>query len=244
MSNETFASERSGSGLRWRNVATVAALFALLSVMALTTPLAEQWVRDQRARQAAAPNPVIPDAQEASAIAFLVLEGLHFDGVPPPPPAPGESGESLNRRPLVIEPQSIGFGSATQGPRPDSMTAEYLAGPMLDEFVPRKFREELVLANHDRQPLDLSGLPDLIPVHPADVEKVLAGNGWDAFYEIWPDTAGLVRMSRAVLSTDRQQALIFVEFRCASMCGHGDIYLLSRTDTGWRIVGRRNAWMS
>ncbi len=100
MSNETFASERSGSGLRWRNVATVAALFALLSVMALTTPLAEQWVRDQRARQAAAPNPVIPDAQEASAIAFLVLEGLHFDGVPPPPPAPGESGESLNRRPL------------------------------------------------------------------------------------------------------------------------------------------------
>jgi len=244
MSYESSPSNRASSGLRWRNATTIAALCALLGVMVLTTPLAVQWVSNQRERQAATPHPIVADANDARAIAAAVLEGLHFESVPSPPPEPGECAEPPRRRTLVIDNQSIGFGSDAKDPSPDSMISEYLVGPMLDEFAPRKFREELIIANRERGPLDLSGIPDLVAVRSADIEKILARDGWSAFYETWPDSAGLVRVSRPVLSADRQQALIFVEFRCAGMCGHGDIYRLERAGMGWRIVELRNVWMS
>lgn len=219
-------------------------LLALPGFMAMTTPLLEHWLRDQRERQAATPHPIVADANDTRAIATVVLEGLHFEGVPPPPPEPGEPAVPARRRALVVDDQSIGFRSDTEDSRRDSMASEFLTGPMLDAFTSRKFREELIQANRVRHALDLSGIPDLIPTLTADLESVLARDGWSAFYETWPDSTGLVRMSRPVLSADRRQALIFVEFRCAGMCGHGDIYLLERIGAGWRIVRLSSVWMS
>ena len=62
---------------------------------------------------------------------------------------------------------------------------------------------------------------------------------WRAFYARYPDSPGLVQLSRVGFDEAGQQALVFVYHICGGRCGTGKYVLLSRSGEQWEIVGER-----
>jgi hypothetical protein len=60
--------------------------------------------------------------------------------------------------------------------------------------------------------------------------------GWDSFYERFPDAPGYVRFSQVGFDSTRSQALVSMVHTRGGSWGNGALYLLRRTDAGWRII--------
>jgi hypothetical protein len=52
------------------------------------------------------------------------------------------------------------------------------------------------------------------------------------------------RVSRAVVSADGTQALIYAEVHCGGLCGRGDLILLSRSNGEWTLSKSHRVWIS
>jgi hypothetical protein len=68
--------------------------------------------------------------------------------------------------------------------------------------------------------------------------------GWKSFHAQFPDSAGLMSLSRIGLSKDRRQALVFISVGSWSLAGYGAYYLLAREPTGWTITAEQVVWVS
>ena len=68
--------------------------------------------------------------------------------------------------------------------------------------------------------------------------------GWEAFYKRFPDSGGFVGFSRVGFDPAMNQALVYVEHGCGSLCGTGHYVLLDKGEGGWKIAKRFMAWIS
>jgi hypothetical protein len=60
---------------------------------------------------------------------------------------------------------------------------------------------------------------------------------WRRFYARYPDSPGLVRLSRVGFDQVHEQSLVFVYAICGGRCGTGRYVLLSRSGGQWEVVG-------
>ena len=51
-------------------------------------------------------------------------------------------------------------------------------------------------------------------------------------------------LSRPGFDAERRHAVIVTGSHCGALCGHGQILLLERGATGWRVTHRRTTWVS
>jgi hypothetical protein len=73
-----------------------------------------------------------------------------------------------------------------------------------------------------------------------------ADNNWSNFYEAYPDSAGLVTVSRVGLSPDKKRALFYVGQVRGALDGHGQLHVLEKEGDEWveRRVRIGSSWES
>lgn len=69
-------------------------------------------------------------------------------------------------------------------------------------------------------------------------------DGWKIFRERYPGAGGVIRFSRTGFDTQKCQALLEVGVQADWLMGHGEMVLLSRKETGWKITGELPLWIS
>lgn len=68
---------------------------------------------------------------------------------------------------------------------------------------------------------------------------------WRAFHERYPNSSGLITLTRPGFNAARTQAILNVDRGCGGLCGGGTIILLARDPAGrWRVVHTRGTWVS
>ncbi|RDZ27541.1 hypothetical protein [Lysobacter silvisoli] len=219
----------------------------VLALMAAVAPVAIDRAGSALRGGADAPSPVVASAEETRAILGSVLAQKPAGGRVPAPPKAGQPPQAEPARILILTDRSQCFapqGEAEAKTSCLSAMADSLLAAELDASMPRKLREELLLANREPHPLLLAGIRGTQVESEANIERAFAGGWWDDFYRKYPGASGIVRIGRPVLTKDRQQALIYVAHSCGGLCGKGMVYLLSRSGAGWSIVQEQMLWIS
>ena len=101
--------------------------------------------------------------------------------------------------------------------------------------IPLKLRRELALANARSSAQPSPGIDGVRLVPTIDGFRPIANDG---FFKAHPGAAGIVQVSRAVLTEDGARALIYVEHDCGSWCKSGFLFVLERRGGEWVIAGR------
>lgn len=64
---------------------------------------------------------------------------------------------------------------------------------------------------------------------------------WEEFYKKYPDSGGFIGISPVGFNRERNQALIYLEHSCRSLCGSGHYILLSKNKEDWKVD--KNLWL-
>ena len=89
--------------------------------------------------------------------------------------------------------------------------------------------------------------PGTVVFLPADRDAIFApgAGGWTEFHRRFPRAHGFEELSRPVVSSDGQQAVIRAAHRCGPLCGEGGVAWLGRSPDGqWRVVRWFRHWIS
>lgn len=77
------------------------------------------------------------------------------------------------------------------------------------------------------------------------VDEIFAAeDGWERFYEQYPNSQGMMAISRVGFSPSKQQALIYVGNQADFLAGEGDYVLLLKEGGKWKVVKTILAWIS
>ncbi len=174
--------------------------------------------------------------------------GLHPPGESDLPRMPGGSRPILTTKtslrfcpplatPEAIDPDcaSDGMEAAIASPRWDTRGAPN---------IPHAFRAALVDANRQAHPQPLPGGRASAVMASDEIPRTFQLDFWKRFYERHPGSAGYFQATRAVVSGDGRQALIYVEHSCGGLCGSGDLHLLRFRDGQWRVETSYMLWIS
>jgi len=221
--------------MRWKKIATLTLALAAALFAGLFGIPAWRWFQVELARRAEAPDPIVATADETRAILTAVLAYTSYTGVPPPPPLPGAPPREEWPSTLMLSDRSLCFYRKTPRGRCGDGD-DLILFHELEEIAPLKLRSELVIANPQARPLSLDGIPDTRMVAAGDIDRVFDGAGsWEAFYRQFGKSAGLRRITRPVLTSDRKQALIMVSHGCDGLCGSVTLFSLHRTERRWQV---------
>jgi hypothetical protein len=68
--------------------------------------------------------------------------------------------------------------------------------------------------------------------------------GWTGFYKTYPDSPGLLSVSRVGFNVRHDQALVYVAHSCGDLCGLGSYILLKKQADQWVIERTEGLWIS
>jgi hypothetical protein len=68
--------------------------------------------------------------------------------------------------------------------------------------------------------------------------------GWDDFNRKYPDSAGVIRLSRVGFNPNMDQALVYVTKSCGPLCGSGKYVFLVKDSNGWKVKKEFTVWVS
>ena len=230
--------------VHWKRITKLSVLISVLAAIAIGYLPMTHWIKAEIQRRAELPAPLVATPEETRAILGAVLDRMKFVGVPPPPPQDGDPPRPQPQRVLILADQSLCFSNKDPVPNCASEPMEWLLIPELDSVAPRKLRQELVLANQAPSQLHLSGIHDTRVARSSDIQKIFADGWWNDFYKKYPGTSGFARISKPVLTKDRNHALIYISQHCDGLCGTGTIHFLIRSGSSWRIVKEEMVWIS
>ncbi|MBI4706223.1 MAG: hypothetical protein HY744_34435 [Deltaproteobacteria bacterium] len=72
-----------------------------------------------------------------------------------------------------------------------------------------------------------------------------ACSGWHVFYERYPDSQGIMTLSRVGFDPAGKVALVYVSNQSHCVAGAGDVYHLARqADGSWTVVAGWRLWIS
>src|SRR5215470_8217710 len=69
-------------------------------------------------------------------------------------------------------------------------------------------------------------------------------DGWSEFYRQFPDSGGLIALSRAGLDSSGNQALVYMRHSCGGLCGTGHYMLLVKNEQQWVVQKKFMTWIS
>lgn len=67
---------------------------------------------------------------------------------------------------------------------------------------------------------------------------------WEAFYKKFPEIYTIASVSRVGFNSERNQALVYLEFWCRSLCGEGNYIFLNKQDGKWKVFKKDMMWVS
>jgi hypothetical protein len=77
------------------------------------------------------------------------------------------------------------------------------------------------------------------------IEAIFAvEDGWEVFYDQYPNSQGVMRLSRVGFNAGLDQALVYVGNQAYYLAGEGDYVLLSKAGGEWKIEKTVLAWIS
>lgn len=235
------------STVRWSRAIWLGIAIFVIAIGAALLPLAWYAYGEYAAARV---SPVIASS-EFNDILLAVLNQTELDGMPPPPPRPALPGEPANPLEPDLKPLLLADATLTvcgeQEPR--NTSCSHLADadfwpPGFPPDIPLQLRKELVAAN--RSPIAVQ-CPSSKKVKCGLTESILMAprrGQWREFYALFPETAGVMRISNAVLTHDRTGALIYLEFGCGQMCASGRLVLLRKKGSGWLVERQERLWES
>jgi hypothetical protein len=102
----------------------------------------------------------------------------------------------------------------------------------------------------NEEPTPLDGSLDLgfevALVSPQELEEIFAADvgSYDAFYERFPNSQGVMELSRVGFNADRSQALVYVGNQHAPLGGAGYYLILNKDDGAWQVDSELPLWIS
>lgn len=248
--------------MRWRRVGLYIGLLAVVVVAAIAFSPHGKRADSRPASHAstgtattAVAARVATEAEQRDILRAVL--STRYPGSPLPPPMPQDpprGPESL--RPILIMAGSLRFcapAAMAQSPEPDcalegmdtaiATSKRALGKPGAPEIAPL-FRAALVDANRQRYPQPVPGGRRTITMSADEVSRTFQLDFWKTFHDRHPGSAGYVQATRAVVSRDGGQALIYAEHSCGVLCGTGDLHLLRFHDGQWRIETSYMLWVS
>lgn len=152
------------------------------------------------------------------------------------------SDEQIKVKLLVIKDQT----STDSTTEVDSAkTAQYFrqAFPTLTEEVVKDYRARNIAPAQLKDSFDLKLKHVLIGKQ--KLQKIFKGAGWwQEFYKRYPNSEGLVVLSRVGFNTSMNQVLVYIGHTCGGLCGTGHYVMLEKGAGGWRVVKRLMVWIS
>jgi hypothetical protein len=142
---------------------------------------------------------------------------------------------------IVIQDQTSLFGSDDLEARlKDVQQAFKLKRDILDSFKAQ---------NQTAQPLiDSFKLSvEVVLVSQDELQKMFADpqkDGWETFYEQYPNSQGRMELSGVGFNKDMTQALVYVGNMSYSLAGAGYYYLLENQDGTWVVINETMVWIS
>ncbi len=70
------------------------------------------------------------------------------------------------------------------------------------------------------------------------------GGGWDKFYQIYPDAAGVWDFSHPGYNEARNEAVLYVGHSCGNLCGTGHLFFVAKENGQWKVKNRLMLWIS
>jgi len=67
---------------------------------------------------------------------------------------------------------------------------------------------------------------------------------WKEFYEKYPNSPGIISLSRVGFNSNKDQAVVYVANSCAGLCGKGYYVFLMKSDKGWIVQKEMMLWVS
>jgi hypothetical protein len=199
--------------MSWRRIAITALLLAIAAPLVLLAPLASEALEEWREREAAQPRPIpVSDAQQAQ-IARAIVDSGAFKLVPPPDAA----GAAKTRSRAWVVDRTVAMGNCPTRPEDvafctwSEMAAEELRVDDYYPGLPRRWRLELIEANSSEQPIADPGSSDVTWISSDVAVAVNTPVEWDVLRAGDPALSGFLRLSRAVLSPDHGEALVYAE---------------------------------
>jgi len=222
--------------IRWRRVVSIALVTVAVAATVVLAPVAFFALR---AKARAAVHPIIATDPEQREILRMLVETQDYSGDPPPPPGL-DAGRPVSKKTFVVlSDRTVALCAETQTvPAGDGQCPSWsttLSPADVDPGIPERLVRELMAGNREAQPAAAPVLPGLVVANQAEIEALLSADDWQPFYARYPDSAGLLRTTRAVVSADRSQALIYAEYYCGLVCGTGTVHYLKRTGGSWTI---------
>ena len=230
--------------MSWRRILILSSLLAIAVTGIVVAPLARDAVEARRARQAAEPKPIpATDAQQAAIVRALLLahdyEALRAPATEPDDaraPEP-EDWPVLVDRTIRLRPPCPDAASGGAPCSPDFVGNDDIAeiDILIYEFreVPLKLRRELLLANARSSAMPSPGIDGVRLVSPT---RGFAPVADAAFFQANPGAAGIVRVSRAVLTEDGTQALIYAVHDCGRWCQSTYLFVFERRAGEWALA--------
>ncbi len=221
--------------------ALICITFALLGFFSLHT---------QASSSEADLKSIVASSAEQEVIFTTVLnEKINSWGRPFAPPEPGKPAPRHAPRPVLMITTTAKLCDSTTENAPegceeptltDGITSDYV-----DRHIPMKLRLELLAANKQSSQLTITPSKKIQLVSQDEINKIMQEpDGWKSFYIRYPNTAGFVEISRAVLSADRTHALVYIAHYCDGLCGTGYLHYLVRSHNRWKIEISSLIWIS
>jgi len=70
------------------------------------------------------------------------------------------------------------------------------------------------------------------------------GDTWGRYDEKYPNSTGLLRLSRVGFNSDGNQAAFYISNHCGGLCGGGYFVLMEKVNFDWKVVQEVQVWVS
>jgi hypothetical protein len=145
---------------------------------------------------------------------------------------------------LVIEDRTVNntfptFRGEEEGKRLKQEFSSIISQETIDDYVAKNAKSHQLTKS-----FDLKLKYTLIPKE--KIEQIFKGglDGWGEFYRQFPNSGGLIELSRAGLDSSANQAIVYIAHSCAGLCGSGHYMLLVKNGQRWIVQKKFMAWIS
>ncbi len=116
--------------------------------------------------------------------------------------------------------------------------------PGISSETADSFRAQNLIAHPVSPRMDI-GTPYVL-LSQAEMSRIFAQNqdGWQYFYERYPDTPGITTLSQVGFDNSYDQALVYIGTMSHWLAGAGYYVLLKKVDGGWVVDQQVMSWIS
>ncbi|MDT5122012.1 MAG: hypothetical protein QOC96_1494 [Acidobacteriota bacterium] len=122
----------------------------------------------------------------------------------------------------------------------------------LNEIIPKAAQSTIAdYISKNKEPQHLDNLFKLkverVLVSASEIKEIFENHhieGWKIIAERYPDSLGLITLSRIGFNPERTQALVHVGIGCGGSCGEGNFFLLAKESGVWKVQKKIMTWIS